>query len=276
MVMAGFKPKNGFIKLASIGMLTALLSVGSGHSVAQSTIEGHKGMLSIEFRKVVDLSHRITPNIPLWPGDPPVEFEEVATLENDGYYLRRFSMGEHSGTHMNAPNSFHAAGIGIDDYRPESLVRAAVVIDVRARTLDNPDYVIGIQDVLTWERRYGRIPQGAVVMFYTGWQAFWNDPVRFFNEDAEGLHFPGVGADTTAFLLEKRRISGVGIDTHGVDPGQDEAYATNTLVLARNGIILENLTNLHQLPPRGTTLVIGILRLEKGSGSPVSVMAFAR
>ena len=48
--------------------------------------------------------------MPIWPGDPAVVFTNVATFPNDGYFLRNFSMGEHSATHMNAPNSFHADG----------------------------------------------------------------------------------------------------------------------------------------------------------------------
>jgi kynurenine formamidase len=38
-------------------------------------------------------------------------------------------------------------------------------------------------------------------------------------------------------------------------------------------IVLENLTKLELLPPTGTTLVIGLLRLAGGSGSPASVLA---
>jgi kynurenine formamidase len=83
---------------------------------------------SITYTKIVDLSHVIDPNIPIWQNDPPVEFESVAELEKDGYYLRRFSMGEHSGTHINAPNSFYPDGIGIDSYPSESLVVPAIVI----------------------------------------------------------------------------------------------------------------------------------------------------
>lgn len=231
-------------------------------------------MQRIEFRKVIDLSHIISPDIPLWPGDPPVTFDGVASPEKDGYYLRRFGMGEHSATHMNAPNTFLPNAIGIDTYEPASLVRPAVVIDVRLQARDNPDYVIGIQDVEKWEQVHGRIDPGSVVLFYTGWQALWDDPKRFINEDANGPHFPGIGAATTHFLLEERRIAGVGIDTHGVDPGQDTVYATNRQILAKNGIVLECLTHLDQLPAKGTTLVIGVLRLKEGSGSPVSVMAF--
>jgi len=107
----------------------------------------------VKHNRVVSLSHPISPRIPLWPGDPPVEFEDVASLAKDGYFLRRFSMGEHSATHMNAPNSFYADGMGIDGYKPEDLVRPAVVIDVRARC--NPDYEISVRDIEDWERQHG-------------------------------------------------------------------------------------------------------------------------
>jgi kynurenine formamidase len=74
-------------------------------------------------------------------------------------------------------------------------------------------------------------------------------------------------------LLSQRQIAGVGIDTHGVDSGQDTTFATNLLVLEQPRIVLENLTNLDQLPAIGTILVIGVLRLLGGSGSPVAVLA---
>ncbi|TLG88962.1 cyclase family protein [Pseudomonas edaphica] len=224
--------------------------------------------------KIVSLSHPITARMPLWPGDPPVVFEDVASLEKDGYFLRRFSLGEHSATHMNAPNSFYANGIGIDGYQPQDLVRPAVVIDVRAQTQGNRDYQIGLHDLQAWEHQHGRIEPGSVVLMYTGWQHLWNDPIGFFGEDAQGLHFPGIGEPAIRWLLEHRQIAGVGIDTHGVDPGQSTAFATNHAVLAGNGIVLECLTHLERLPAKGTTLVIGVLGLEGGSGSPVSVMAF--
>ena len=225
-------------------------------------------------RKVISLSHPVSPRIPLWPGDPPVVFEEVAALEKDGYFLRRFSMGEHSATHMNAPNSFYADAMGIDGYQPEDLVRPAVVVDVRSKTQGNPDYAISPQDIEEWERQHGPIEPGSVVLIYTGWQHLWHDPVAFFGLDAQGSHFPGIGEAAIGFLLEQRRIAGVGIDTHGVDPGQSTAFATNRAVLARNGIVLECLTHLDRLPAKGATLVIGVLALEGGSGSPASVMAF--
>jgi kynurenine formamidase len=230
--------------------------------------------LTLTINRIVHLSQLIDPTIPLWPGDPPVEFETVAELDKNGYYLRRFSLGEHSGTHMNAPKSFYTQGMSVDQYPAESLIAQAVVIDICQQTATNPDYVLRLSDVLAWEQQYGQIPQKSVVLLFTGWQSKWLDKGAFFNQDASGgMHFPGFGSEATQFLLKERQIAGIGIDTHGVDSGQDITFATNRLVLEQPRIVLENLTNLDQLPAIGTILIIGILRLLGGSGSPVAVLA---
>jgi kynurenine formamidase/alkylation response protein AidB-like acyl-CoA dehydrogenase len=230
---------------------------------------------TIKYSQVIHLSHIIDTNIPQWPGDPPVELEAVAELAKDGYYLRRFSLGEHSATHINAPLSFHASGIGIEQYLASSLVKSAVVIDISQQAKINPDYLLIINDIWDWEQRNGKIPADSIVLVYTGWQEKWLDSHQFLNPDSSGvMHFPGISKEAVLFLLKERAISGLGIDTHGVDSGQDTTFTVNSLMLETPRIILENLTNLEQLPATGTTLVIGILRLKNGSGSPAAVMAF--
>lgn len=229
----------------------------------------------IRYSRVIHLSHTIDTDIPQWEGDPPVEFETVANLPEDGYYLRRFSMGEHSATHINAPNSFHSDGVGIDKYPAGSLVLPAVVIDIREQALANSDYKLTLEDILAWEAQHGEIPSESLVLLNTAWEDKWCDGDTFLGRDQKGsLHFPGFDIDAIKFLLEERLIAGVGIDTHGVDSGQDTTFAVNRLVLEKPRIVLENLTNLDQLPPTGTTLAIGVLPLKGGSGSPVGVLAF--
>jgi kynurenine formamidase len=229
---------------------------------------------SITCSRVVSLSHVVHSSIPGWPGDPEVEYETVAQISEQGYYLRRFCLGEHSATHMNAPVSFHQDGFSIDAYQPDSLVVPAVVVDVRDRAEASPDYCLTREDLQNWEREFGTVPMRSVALLYTGWQARWDSPEEFFNQDDSGhFHFPGFGPEATRFLLDRRQVAGIGIDTHGVDGGRDETFAVNRLVLERPRIVLENLTNLDQLPATGATLVIGILRLKEGSGSPASVLA---
>jgi kynurenine formamidase len=224
----------------------------------------------------VELSQVISPDIPLWPGDPEVVFKEVATMEKDGYYLRSFTIGEHSATHMNAPNSFVEGNTeAITSYTAEQRVAPAVVIDVSAQCAKDADYRLTQQDVLDWEATNGEIAPGSVVLMLTGWQDKWSSPAAFLNLDGEGnLHFPGFDGETTKWLLNDRLIAGVGIDTHGVDPGLDTSYATNIAMAEGHKIALECLGHLDELPPKGATLVLGALQLEEGSGSPLSVVAF--
>ena len=233
------------------------------------------GPRSITYTKVVDLSVGIHPGMPLWPGDPPVEFDAVAGLDSDGYNLRRFAMSEHGGTHMNAPNSFHTAGASIDDYPAESLVVPASVINLQELDADHPDYGLTTADIDRWESRHGRFQPGSIVLLYTGWPA----PQSATREspgaiESHGHHFPGFGLDAARRLLYQRHAAGLGTDAPGVEPASDSAFTINKLVLERRRIVLESLTNLDRLPPTGATLVIGVLRLVGGTGSPASVLAF--
>lgn len=240
-------------------------------SISQSSIK-HK---NISYSRVIHLSHVIDTSIPQWQNDPPIEFTTVAEIEKQGYYLRRFAMGEHSATHINAPISFHRDGIGIDQYEANSLVLPAVVIDGRKQIQINSDYTLTIADITAWEQKYGEITHQSLVLLHTGWDKKWSNNDAFMPKDKEGnMHFPGFSREATEFLLKERQIAGVGIDTHGIDAGIDVNFSVNRLILEQPRIVLENLTNLNQLPPKGTTLVIAPLLLRDGSGSPVGVMAF--
>ncbi len=200
-------------------------------------------------------------------------------------------IGEHSATHINAPISFHANSVGIDEFNAESLIVPSVVIDISAQAAMNADYTLTVADILVWEQQHGEITEGDVVLLRTVWSKKWGDTNAFMLKDDEGnVHFPGFGSDATQFLLDNRKIAGIGIDTHGVDGGLNTTFAVNRLVLEKPRIVLENLTNLDKLPPRGFKIAIpfsygeasptkmvakGIapLLLRGGSGSPVGVLA---
>jgi len=229
---------------------------------------------SISFSKVVDLSWPVHPGIPQWPGDPAVEFETVADVKDVGYFLRRFSMGEHSGTHLSAPSSFQQGAPGHEGLSPQDLVRPAVVIDIAIQAEADPDYALTMNDILDWESGHGPVPHGSLVLLRTGWQAKWSSPLDYLGgTDAGQLHFPGFGLDAAQMLLEGRNIAGLGADTAGAEPGADTEFSVSRYALENRLIVLENLTNLDLLPPTGALLVVGLLRLDGGSGGPASVTA---
>jgi kynurenine formamidase len=244
----------------------------SGPAAGGATAAGQK---TITYSKVVELSQPISPRIPLWPGDPKVVFKVVATMKKDGYYLRKFTIGEHSATHMNAANSFvEGDTTAITDYPAAQRVVPAAVIDVSAKCAADADYPLTKQDVLDWETVHGQLQPGTFVIMLTGWEDKWGDPKGFFKQDAKGnLHFPGFAGATSAWLLSDRQIAGVGIDTHGVDPGLDTSYATNTAMAKAHKLALECMGRLDQLPATGATLVLAPLQLKGGSGSPLSAVA---
>ncbi len=225
---------------------------------------------------VVDLTQPLTDNIPIWPGDPRFELTPWATYEKDQYFINRISIGEHSGTHWGTPNTFIKGARSAEMFAAHELVAPAVVIDIRKIAAGDVDYRLTVDDVKAWEKKEEKsISYGSVVILFTGWQEKWNDPKAFLGiDDKDTLHWPGFGADTVKFLIEKRGVVGLGTDTHGADPGNDQDFGASFAMYDADGMILECLTGLDQLPPFGSTLIIGGWPINGGSGSPARVFAF--
>jgi kynurenine formamidase len=224
---------------------------------------------------VVDLTQPLSSTIPIWPGDPNVEIQPWATIADDGYFINRIAMGEHSGTHWATPNSFIIGATSAAKVPVEKLVAPAVVIDIRAEALHNPDYRLWVEDVQAWEVTNGKVPSGSIVILFTGWQDKWLEPKAFINQDELGVsHWPGFSAGSVEFLLSQRQIVGLGTDTHGVDPGCDSSYGASSAIYAGDGIVLECLTSLEKLPTVGAMIVVGGLPISGGSGSPARILAF--
>jgi kynurenine formamidase len=119
------------------------------------------------------------------------------------------------------------------------------------------------------------IPEGALVLLFSGWDAKWVNPDEYMGTDERSRpRYPGFGLAAARLLIDERGVAGLGTDSPGVEPGVDAGFSVNRLVLARPRIVLENLCNLHELPPVGATIVIGVLKLKGGSGSPAAVLAF--
>ena len=148
-----------FPRYVWLAVAAALVLTVAGCGSKSSNTSGKK---TISYSRVVDLTHVIDPKIPLWPGDPHVVFKVVATFPKDGYYLRSFTIGEHSATHMNAPNSFISGDKNsITSYPVEQRVVPAVVIDIRGKAKANADYQLTKHDVLAWEKQHERIAPGS-------------------------------------------------------------------------------------------------------------------
>ena len=91
------------------------------------------------------------------------------------------------------PSHFYEGGRTAPDLRPDELMLAGVVINVAARAAGDPDCVLGLDDVRSYEREHGRIPRHAAVLMDSGWQARVGQPARFTNAQRDGTFaFPGL------------------------------------------------------------------------------------
>src|ERR1700736_1455594 len=224
--------------------------------------------------RVLDLSYAINDKLVAWPGDKKF-FEATvnASVEKNGYFTRSFWMLEHYGTHLDAPAHFPPGKTTVDQIPVKQLFGPAVVIDVRAESGKNSDYQLVAARIEDWEKRHGRIPEGAIVLLRTGWASRWPDVRKYRNQDAQGkMHFPGFSAEAAKLLIQ-RKVSGLGCDTLSIDHGASSDYAVHHLALGAGLHQLENLGDLSELPEAGAFLIVAPIKLEGGSGGPVRIFA---
>src|SRR5687768_12289349 len=142
--------------------------------------------------RVVDLTQSLDEGTVLWPGSPAMTAETLLTVEHDGFYNRRLSLMEHSGTHFDAPCHMCEGGETVDAIDPAKLVRPVAMIDVSAEMAGDPDATLTVGQVMAFEAAHGEIPRGAAAFLRTGWEDFNRDPARYANAPGE-LRFPGFG-----------------------------------------------------------------------------------
>lgn len=262
-----------FIKgSAAIGAAAATIS---GLSVKSASA----GMVRIPPLRSVDLTATYQAGMPSFDSlDIMFKVVNYANFDTGNFYMNIVSIHEHLGTHIDAPVHRIQGGKYLPEipYQQYWMVPAAV-IDITEQCAADADYQLTVQDITAWERRYRRIPKGAWVVVYTGWFEKASNPTAFFNADANGTwHFPGVGSEAANFLVTERDINGVALDVTSVDRGMDVSTGNSSvhvILLSQEVLVVENLINLDQLPPRGAYLSISPLLVDKASGGPVRVIA---
>lgn len=238
--------------------------------------------------QVIDLTQRLTPETPVIQLPPPFAntpgFKQHAISQFDdkgpGWYWNWMEIGEHVGTHFDAPCHWVTGKDKpcVDDLQAKDFVGPAVVIDVASDVQNNADFVATRETLLAWEKQHGRIPSRAWVILRTGWGSRANDPKAFFNTGPDGApHYPGFGKDSAEFLTRERDVLGVGTEAIGTDAAigakADPAFPNHAIMHGAGKFGLTQLANVDKLPATGAVLVAAPLKMQRGSGSPVRVVA---
>lgn len=260
-------------QLSRRNFLRAAGITAAGVAVASRVARPRPAFAQEMMGEVVDLSHILSTDVPLYAGAQPTR-ETLVTVENDGFYSQLWTFGEHSGTHVDAPGHFTAGGTLIDQVEASGLVGPAAVVDISARAAEDADAMVMVEDLMAWEEANGEIPAGAFVAMYSGWEAFWDDDAAFKNTGDDGLyHFPGFGADAVNWLLENRDINGVLVDTMSLDIGASSTFDVHINLLGAGKIGVENVANLSSIMGQQAMVMVGVPRYQEGSGGPCRVLA---
>lgn len=175
--------------------------------------------------KIIDLTHTIRCDMPVYPGDDPVQLEQVRSLERDGFNNFSFSSGMHVGTHIDGPMHMTSDTRLISQLPLETFTGNGILLDVR-----------GEQEIEFQESWRSKIHQDDVVLFYSGLDVLWEEP-QYFTD------YPVI-TDELARFLAGQQVKMVGIDW--VSPDY-HPYRVHEILFKNNVLILENLTNLGQL-----------------------------
>jgi len=232
--------------------------------------------------QLVDLSYAYDETTIYWPTSPTsFELTELARGATEGGYFYSaysFSTPEHGGTHLDAPVHFSETGRTAGEVPVRQLIAPGIVIDMSDAANEDPDALLDLATVRDWETRNGPIAEGTIVILRTGWGRRWAEGAKAYlgddtPGDASNLHFPGYGVEAARHLVEERKVGALGIDTASIDHGPSKDFAVHRVVAARNVIGLENVARAEELPEKGFWIVALPVKIGKGSGGPVRIVA---
>jgi len=231
----------------------------------------------------VDLTHAFDEGTIYWPNDPAgfeLVTEFAGTTEGGWYYSsNKLCAPEHGGTHLDAPVHFAEKGLSTDGIPLEQMVGPACVVDVSGIVGENAGHLVSVPEVDAWEAEHGRIPEGSIVLFHTGWGRHYDDRVKCLGTAKTGdealpeLRFPGIDPALAQWLVDHRAPKAVGLDTPSLDFGQSTDFRTHRILAAGNIPGFENVANLGALPPRGAFVMALPMKIRGGTGGPLRIVA---
>jgi kynurenine formamidase len=209
--------------------------------------------------KLIDLTHTLSSDTVSWDGDCGFNLstttDYIDCTPPNLFRVQKIEMRAGMGTHMDAPAHCIPGGKTIDALPLTDLVTECIVIDVSKEA--DEKYVAMPEVVARFEEKYGMIPQGSFVIFYTGWSMRWDNKEKYRNN----LQFPSIHEDTAKLLLE-RNIAELGAETsnkYGINGASinaanssegfliEKSYISNS----HRSIRCDSCTNLDQINTSG-------------------------
>jgi kynurenine formamidase len=240
-------------------------------SVTQKSIMSNLWSVYDQFlkgAKYIDLTHTLTPSIPVWKGFAQAKFTRTVnpqtkqpyTYKKDGFEATHYDLPtDQYGTQLDPPAHWAPEYPAIDELPATYAVRPLVVISIVDQVAKNAGYHLQRSDIERWEKRNGTIPPGSVVMVRSDWSKKWPDPAL-----ASETVFPGVSLDALKILHEERHIL-----FHGHEPLDTDTTPTlegEDWLMHHGYTQAEGVANLDKVPEKGCLITIGYPKFAGGLG----------
>ncbi len=265
-------------RLAEYAVIVLFLSLTLSFALSAAPPDNPQGA-----GKLLDMTYAFDEKTIYWPTAEPFKLEKVnwRVLEGGWWYAsNNYGASEHGGTHADAPVHFSAKGRTIDQIPLHEWIGPAVKIDVASKCSADRNYLLTVEDIRQWEARYGRIPDNAWVLMYTGiGTKYYPDRKKVLGTEKSGiaalpeLSFPGFSAQSAEFLTKERNIKGIGLDTPSIDYGKSTDFKVHRICFAADKLGLENIANLDKMPAKGAILYVMPMLIRDGTGAPARVFA---
>jgi arylformamidase len=202
--------------------------------------------------RIYDISLTVTPDLPTWPGDPPIVVDRFVKMEEGApNNVTRIGMCAHSGTHVDAPYHFLGG-------------KTPTVDELSLKTLTGRVYVLEMLDIdLITAKALEKAdipPRTRRLIFKTRNTELWSNPAHSFKSD-----FVSISPDGAQFLVE-RGVKLVGVDYLSVAPYADPV-PTHQILLKAGVVIIEGL-NLSQVSQGRYSLYCLPMKLAGSDGAP--------
>lgn len=219
--------------------------------------------------KIIDLTHSLSDSVPSWDGKPDFELSTVTDYKDcappDLFRTQKINSSVSLGTHIDSPAHVVPGGRTIEKLTIEELVADCVLVDVSHEADEN--YVVMPSAIEKFEKEYGEIPDNSLVIFYTGWSKHWKTPEKYHNNHV----FPSVDISTAEMLL-KRNVIGLGIDTFSCDTGKS-GFPVHRAILGADKYLIENVANAEQLPITEAKTLVLPMKIKDATEAPIRLVA---
>lgn len=210
--------------------------------------------------KIIDLTHTITEDMPVYPGTEKPKLQIANTYATDGFKETLLTFYSHTGTHMDAPAHLFPDRTTLDQFPVSHFIGTAVLIDCTMLKEGQQITLAQIQPVK-------QLADSAdFLIFHTDWSRYWREP-KYFGD------YPYIDTEVAHYLVSHQK-KGVGLDTIGIDPIHAFDLPIHKLLLQENDlVIIENLTRLEEIGSGLFTFQALPLKFQNADGAPVRAVA---